>query len=740
MEAEKALQASVVRYLHQSGGMDRLRAALVARAALSPVPKILKVPVLVNLMDVREADECLAEMVMTEPMQAQQLFHNVLYVAALSTLSALRPCITSGDDHCPPVAATALPTLNDQVSLYPQEEKSKADKDEEIESVDFDLSLQCLSPEGSPESSVADETETLTAAQIYAPLRVSGIPWVKEWMVSSVRDLPLHLKEPILALLAGRILAVSLPQPYTVWARYVCSNPGCAGTVKDLHVRVFSVGHDEADTVYHHRLCRVCGFHLEEDPSSRELSEKAQVVLVPAEGSSLTKPQAEHARFQTLTLVLRDEMLQSVEPGQRLEATVMMVPRAFPALPTLEAVVVHPPRPLRPHSTLPSFFRRLVEDRQSSPWSLVVTLAYMFASTVTPAGTFHTFKLALLLSLASCSSSKAGLAVLGVGSNTTLLLRLLRYGGRYAPCKVHHSSLDSVGGVCVKEPEGRVWVQGGSLLLAHGGVCVLGDFSTFRKDVRQSVCRALESGVVHVQSPPHLRHKTPPFKYPLRAAAWACYDPAHGRLRSSTEHDDTFLHVPLGDLTKSITDIFGLVIYCETPDGECEREAEEVITLQTLLDSTNPEEPPQPLLPPDQLLQFLSIARSLDVEFSLEAEKLIRGYYVATRRLRGDCVQGASVPITAIHTLAKVASCHARLALRKTVESWDAVAAVMLSEEALAAHSGYSLLQVKPTPHLPTHCDLHSILGRKNDEHMLYFKRQLEDFILTHTGDISSDL
>lgn len=36
--------------------MDRLRAALVARAALSPVPKILKVPVLVNLMDVREAD------------------------------------------------------------------------------------------------------------------------------------------------------------------------------------------------------------------------------------------------------------------------------------------------------------------------------------------------------------------------------------------------------------------------------------------------------------------------------------------------------------------------------------------------------------------------------------------------------------------------------------------------------------------------------------------------------------
>lgn len=49
---------------------------------------------------------------------------------------------------------------------------------------------------------------------------------------------------------------------------------------------------------------------------------------------------------------------------------------------------------------------QLVSDRQSSPWSLVLTLAYMFAATITPAGIFHSLKLALLLSLASCSSKK----------------------------------------------------------------------------------------------------------------------------------------------------------------------------------------------------------------------------------------------------------------------------------------------------------------------------------------------
>ena len=68
------------------------------------------------------------------------------------------------------------------------------------------------------------------------------------------------------------------------------------------------------------------------------------------------------------------------------------------------------------------------------------------------------------------------------------------------------------------------------------------------------------------------------------------------------------------------------------------------------------------------------------------------------------------------HTLVsstQVASSHARLALRTTVEGWDAAAAVLMCEEALAAHSGYSLLQVTPTPHLSPNADLHTLLGRK---------------------------
>ncbi|XP_069956094.1 minichromosome maintenance domain-containing protein 2-like isoform X3 [Cherax quadricarinatus] len=720
--------------------------------------------------------EELADLVMSRPVEAQQIFHRVVHVASVaislqlnsSSNNMLEASVTTQndtcpdddhgaqhnhcaknyhcaqDDHCPPAPATDIPDTEHLTSLY-LENQDKCQKvatmlgavTKELSKVDLNATLQSLASNLPLDASVSgDATTILTPAQIHAPLRVVGIPWVKEWVLGGIKDLPLYLQQPTLALVSGRVISVMLPTTYTVWARYMCSSGGCVGTARDLHVRVFAVGRPEADTIHQHPVCRVCGSPLVEDPSSRELSEKTRVmVLSDAQASALTKDV--HTRVPALNLVLRDEMLQGIVPGQQVLATVMIVPQQLPLLPSLEAVTLHPPPPLRPPSSLPPIFsRRLVEDRSSSPWSLVLTLAYMFAASVTPAGTFHTLKLALLLSLASCSSDKAGLAVLGVGSNTTLLLRLLWYAARYAPHAVLHSSLNALTASSMKDSEGNVWVQGGSLLLAHGGVCVLGDFSKFKKESRQSVCSALESGVIQVGCGSRARQHTPTLTYPLRAAAWACYDPAHARPRTTTDTLDSFLHVPLGDLTKSITDVFGLVVYTETCGGELESEAEDVITLQTLLQGTEPNSPPPALLPHQQLNQYLCIVRGLRVVFSTQAEKLIRGYYVATRRIRGDCVQGSAVPITAINTLAQVAASHARLALRCTVEGWDAAAAVLMCEEALAAHSGYSLLHVIPTPHLPPHCDLHTLLGRKNDERMINFQKNLEDFIHTHTGDI----
>ncbi|XP_042207923.1 minichromosome maintenance domain-containing protein 2-like [Homarus americanus] len=136
----------------------------------------------------------------------------------------------------------------------------------------------------------------------------------------------------------------------------MCSSEGCVGMARVLHVRVFVVGRPEADTIHQHPVCRVCHSPLVEDLSSRELGEKTTVlVLGDAQASALTKDA--HTRAQALRLVLRDEMLQGLEPGQQLAATVMVTARDLPLLPSLEAILVHPPTPLRPPSSLPPVFR-----------------------------------------------------------------------------------------------------------------------------------------------------------------------------------------------------------------------------------------------------------------------------------------------------------------------------------------------------------------------------------------------
>lgn len=49
--------------------------------------------------------------------------------------------------------------------------------------------------------------------------------------------------------------------------------------------------------------------------------------------------------------------------------------------------------------------------------------------------------------------------------------------------------------------------------------------------------------------------------------------------------------------------VFGLVVYTETPGGECEKEAEAVIAFHTLLAAMTPSSCEDLLLPEDQMIQ-----------------------------------------------------------------------------------------------------------------------------------------
>ncbi len=54
--------------------------------------------------------------------------------------------------------------------------------------------------------------------------------------------------------------------------------------------------------------------------------------------------------------------------------------------------------------------------------------------------------------------------------------------------------------------------------------------------------------------------------------------------------------------------------------------------------------------------QFLDLAAKLDVELTVEAQRLIHGYYLASRRVRSAESMGGLMPKTAIETLYEIHS------------------------------------------------------------------------------------
>ena len=50
-------------------------------------------------------------------------------------------------------------------------------------------------------------------------------------------------------------------------------------------------------------------------------------------------------------------------------------------------------------------------------------------------------------------------------------------------------------------------------------------------------------------------------------------------------------------------------------------------------------------------MQFVGVARRLPVSLTTAAEGLIRGYYVASRRVRASSIHPTTLPVTAVSTM-----------------------------------------------------------------------------------------
>jgi DNA replicative helicase MCM subunit Mcm2 (Cdc46/Mcm family) len=133
---------------------------------------------------------------------------------------------------------------------------------------------------------------------------------------------------------------------------------------------------------------------------------------------------------------------------------------------------------------------------------------------------------------------------------------------------------------------------------------------------------------------------------------------------------------------------------------------------------------PSQLLTTQDFTQILSVATSIPVELHPSANDLLKGYYVTSRRVRGN-----EIPLTALNTMISLALSHARLNMRCTATVDDATLAILLYEESLVYKYGHSTLYVQPCQHFIDD-NLTRYIGKELHSNMVQFHKQICQYVL----------
>lgn len=454
-------------------------------------------------------------------------------------------------------------------------------------------------------------------------------------------------------------------------------------------------------------------------------------------------------RYQALTIILRDDLCEGVRMGG--ECTVIGIPVYELSEVSSHAqinIVVEANNVIwserytsgLQNKALPTSVREIHEACQYSPWAFAATLAYSFAAEVAPPGTYHRLKLAMLLSLVTCIQSRRlkedihkRLHLLASGSDPTMLIQLLTYGASLAPRSVQHSSVTTDLAGCGRKEGASVFVDAGSLVLAEGGVCLTGDINRYRKDVREKLQHALETGEVTLNLSSRLAAgEAKQLSWPLQSNVWACSDrQQRSRAFAKADADIVTAHTmhETSTISKAFADCLGLVVVTDSPSGEMDDHVTELLTQHLLESATGLATSPP--LSDNHFRKLLEFVWEKEVALSPRGRQLLQAFYLASRRVRVSSLYATAMPISALEVMSALAIAHARLSLRKEATEEDAVLAILLYEESLASRFGYSVLSLAPTPHFRDN-NIGAYIGREFDHHMRRLHVQIVEFCKYH--------
>ncbi|XP_042779445.1 minichromosome maintenance domain-containing protein 2 isoform X2 [Panthera leo] len=552
-----------------------------------------------------------------------------------------------------------------------------------------------------------------TETQINIVLKLTHLPPLRSYSLD-LCEFPLDYASQRFYMMQGIVIAMTTVTKYTQGARFLCSDEACPLSKGFEYIRVHVPGATESATVRNDFLCNLCSSSLQEDRKFRVLGDKQIVEIITAkalhafQGYSNSQP----FRFQSLTIFLRDESVSKMNIGN--EYKIIGIPTCVRTSQTavcIEANSIISYNPEVP-SGISDNFRYLLSLTSSSCWKFTAILANIFASQIVPPGTYNLLKLCLLMSLVQTSDRnkelKDCLDIL-IMTSDTLLVDRNKYG------------------------TGAVSIQAGSALLAKGGICFIGDLASHKKDKLEQLQSVVESRSITVYIPGKKFGDdiNQQMTFPVQCSFWSFVDMDSSSRRNMQKTNTLIGRMDCSLIPANLVEAFGLLINC----NESSSSYPLISTVQhTLKKAINPEEllyVASKKFTTEDFEKLLAFAKNLNVEFSLEAERMIHGYYLASRRIRTDSISGSKLSASALKYLVSLAEAHARLNLRNRVLKEDVLIAALLFETSLTLKYGATVFCVAPNAVFPFELYNEEYLEQR-DIYLNQCQQQLQQFIATY--------
>ncbi|XP_051970101.1 minichromosome maintenance domain-containing protein 2 [Xyrauchen texanus] len=669
MESLLSLKEAIVIYLDRSGGLRKLVEDCYILKGAQQMEAVYRFSFDINPSDVLELDATLGDCILHDPLKAAVLFQSVCFLS-IKTLSLI--------DHVETESQVNVVLKPTHLPPFPN---------------------YCLDLSKFPRG--------------YGPMR------------------PLALE--------GLAIAITRVTKYTQGARFLCSEEKCPCSRGYHHIRVHVPGATESATIRSDFICFLCSSPLKEDVKSRVLGDKQLVELIHVKAVDvLGVHEVSSLRYQSVTLFLRDELCNSMRIGHLYR--VVGIPAHVHQWPSItwsvEACSIQPWTPKCP-CLVSNNFQNLLTASACSPWRFTAIVANSFGSPVIPPGLYNTLKLGLLLSLVQTDGNPDTpnhLDVLALTSDTLIIDRLMRYSLGLAQRGIHHTVTGELLASLSRDEYGvgTANIHAGSALLATGGVCLLGDLTCYKKDKMDMLQSALETRTVSVFIPAkkYGDDTDQQLSFPVHCNFWALANAASPS-KKTARCDEVLGSVEMGSVPLQLAEAFGLMIQCR----ETSNHPLLSMTVHILKQAIYPGEPVYPAciqFTTQDYKELLAYARDLKVAMSPEAERMIHGYYMASRRVRSDS-HGSSVSTTSIKLLISLAQAHAKLSLRTQVLEEDAVIAVLLCESSFTLKHGASALVFPPDAVFPHALhDLDSL--HRRDLTLEELRKQILYYLHTYTN------